>query len=94
MSVYEPVADASEPEWVARKAKFDSYDDGHGPCLYWAMKEEEEIAQLEDAWKDFKRWAADNLGQGFSLACHEGWFVDQVTAWTYKGFLAGRGIEL
>lgn len=40
-------------------------------------------------WPEFKAWADDHLGQGYSLACADGDLLDKVTAWSFKAFMAG-----
>jgi hypothetical protein len=45
----------------------------------------------------FEQWAKDHLGQGYSLECEEGTYVNRVTRWAYiasrafyaEGFRAG-----
>lgn len=83
----------SEPAWVKEKAALDSMNDGHGPHMHWCLDTPKEAKLKRQAWDDFVEWANLWLGQGFSLACDDGHILDQVTNWTFKGFLAGRGIH-
>lgn len=74
-----------------RKAKLDSFDDGYGP--YMECETLSERVRLPAYWDDFKEWAFDHLGQGYSLACVEGGLIDEVTRWAYIGYRAGRKHE-
>lgn len=71
----------SEPAWVAKKAAMDALDDGYGP--WW-------FGKPEMYWENFKAWANDHLGQGYSLACFEGAVLDPVTSWAFTAYQAGR----
>jgi hypothetical protein len=51
----------------------------------------------EAAYVAFKEWAADHLGQGYSLEMEDGSFTDKVTRWAfiaYKAGLAARSAEV
>lgn len=81
------------PAWVATKAAFDALDDGHGPHLTWAFDDQDGAERKRAAWAEFKAWAADNLGQGYSAACNDGHLLDEATTLAFAGFLAGKGLE-
>lgn len=38
----------------------------------------------------FEEWAAEDLGQGYSLEMDEGVYVDRVTRWAFIAWKAGR----
>lgn len=80
------------PAWVARKAAHDAMDDGQGPYMEWIMRDDAAAAIRRAAWDDFKRWATDHFGQGYSLACFEGSCVENLTGWAFTAYLAGRGL--
>lgn len=85
---------SDEPAWVAEKATLDALDDGEGPYLDWFWEEEPVIAQRRGYWADFLTWAAENMGQGFSMACSEGNLLDVVTSHCFQGYIAGREAEM
>lgn len=78
------------PSWLPAKRALDAMDDGEGPWMHWGFGRDGERA----LWLDFKEWADDNLGQGFSLACCDGQLVDQVTSWCFHGYRVGREHKL
>jgi hypothetical protein len=79
-----------EPAWKAQKALLESYDDGHGPYMEWSLIPLPMTAAAPEYWEDFKVWANDNLGQGYSLACADGMLLDEVTSWAFTAYRAGR----
>lgn len=83
------IVSSPEPAWRAEKAAMDAIDDGHGPYSSWAWAGEEGKQRGVTRWRDFLVWAADNLGQGFSLACCEGSVLDPITDATFHGYMAG-----
>jgi len=38
----------------------------------------------------FEAWAAEDLGQGYSMEMEEGVYVDRVTRWAFTAWKAGR----
>lgn len=80
------MAEANEaPAWVASKAALDALNDGSSPyVMSWAHPGE------EGYWEDFKAWAVDHLGQGFSLAVLEGMILDKITESCFQGYRVGR----
>lgn len=80
----------NEPAWKAQKAHFDALDDGDGPYTCWAVVDAPTKALRQQWWRDFLAWAYDHLGQGFSLACSEGYVIDPITSATFHGYCAGR----
>jgi hypothetical protein len=74
------------PEWVAKKAAIDFYDDGLGIADWFGG---------ETFGRDFMEWARGHMGQGHSLACAEGQLLAEVAAWAHRGYVAGRqhGVE-
>ena len=85
------MTDQVEPPWKAEKDAMDALDDGYGPYLEWVWQDNADAKKT--AWNDYLAWASMNLGQGFSVACVDGQIIDMVTQESFKGFLAGRGIE-
>lgn len=65
-------------------------DDGCGPYLCWDWSDEKETEELRNLWLDFDYWAYDNFGQGYSLACQDGDFIDPVVFWAFKAYVEGR----
>lgn len=47
------------------------------------------IVDAYGAFAGFQAWAADNLGQGYSLAMEDHTFIDPVTRWAFAGYRAG-----
>lgn len=71
------------------RARYDG-DDGCGPYLSWYFEIDHIQNMIREWWLDFDYWAYNNLGQGYSLACNDGWFVDPRTSAAWKGFVQGR----
>lgn len=79
------------PAWVAQKAAMDAADDGDGPYMeHYPSIPLLPMCGPPPEWPAFKVWADSHLGQGFSLACAEGCFLDMTTAYCFKGYCAGR----
>lgn len=76
-----------------RKAYLDQFDDGHGPYMEGCNMLDGRLT-VHPLWDNFKAWAADYLGQGFSLAAVEGNLVDEVTSYCFEGFRAGWAAAL
>jgi hypothetical protein len=70
-----------------RRAEYDRFDDGHGPYKLIRLSGD---SASPPYWEEFKAWASDELGQGYSLACADGSILDAVTRWCYHGYRAGR----
>lgn len=83
----------STQAWLEEKVKLDAMDDGRGPYLEWGFDLGEHKEKKQEMWVEFKNWATENLGSGFSLACENGCILDPVTFWSFKGFMAGRELR-
>jgi hypothetical protein len=73
-----------------RRAKLDAFDDGHGPYMEYDILPIPLPSEPHPYWQDFKEWANDWLGQGYSLACSDGMIIDEITAWAFRAYRAGR----
>lgn len=79
----------TESNWKQIKESMDSQDDGDGPYLLWTGQPDEFREIKEVYYQQFLVWAKDHMGQGYSLACNDGYFLDTTTHYAFKGFCAG-----
>jgi hypothetical protein len=89
------LCDSREPDkvdnWKARKRAVDAADDGNGPYMHWICCNDDVAARRKALRNDFEKdWCYRHLGQGYSLACCDGGYVENVTDYAFKAYVAGR----